>query len=213
MLGFARFFKAPSPSGKAEVCKTSITSSNLVGASKSNQQPRMIEPVNSNSSTAAVSRGVALAVISGLAAGLVASLLDLRQAQPELDSASSIALMLLQTTGRLPLAGGLLGLLVSFLAVAGGRLASRGGRSPLNGSSLAVTVAMSPFLVYVAIRLFQGGVTSQLPARPALIAATSIAFAAVTWTSIRVTLALLARVDARRRIGPLNVRTLPKFVP
>ncbi len=27
---------APSPSGKAEVCKTSITSSNLVGASKNN---------------------------------------------------------------------------------------------------------------------------------------------------------------------------------
>jgi hypothetical protein len=31
------FSMAPSPSGKAEVCKISITSSNLVGASKNNR--------------------------------------------------------------------------------------------------------------------------------------------------------------------------------
>lgn len=142
---------------------------------------------------------LAPAVLSGVAAGCVAAALDLRQAWPEVDRASDAALVALQLFARLGVAGAVLAALGAVAALAGEALGRRLGRDGAKVAAGLVTALAAPGLVLVAVRLFQGGVTSRLPARPALVAAVAIVLAALVYAGARLSLGLVARAD---RPGP-----------
>jgi hypothetical protein len=144
-------------------------------------------------------------VLSGLGAGLLAALLDTRQAWSEVDGASSLALVLLQTGARLMISGAVLGLGVWLVAVLGAAVARRLGRTPRTGAVVATMILGAPALAYVAWRLFQGGFTSQLPARPVLVAATAAILVVVLGLGVRIWLGLIERADRAPRLRPWTI--------
>jgi len=146
--------------------------------------------------------GASAALLSGIGAGLVAALLDTRQAWAEVDGASSLALVLLQTAARLAVTGAVLGLGVWLVATLGAIAARRLGRKPRTGAIAAAMILSAPALCYVAWRLFQGGFTSQLPARPVLVGATAAFLIVATGIAARIWLGLLERADRAERLRP-----------
>jgi len=142
------------------------------------------------------------ALLAGIGAGLVAAILDARQAWPEVDGASSAALVLLQTASRLAIAGALLALGAWLVLTAGEAVARRLGRAPRSGAVAAAMVLGAPALAYVSWRLFQGGFTSQLPARPVLVAATAAILIAVLGIATRIWNGLVDRADRAPRLRP-----------
>jgi len=149
--------------------------------------------------------GACAALLSGIGAGLVAALLDTRQAWTEVDGASCVALVLLQTAARLMISGAVLGIGVWSVATAGEAVAGRLGRKPRTGSIVTMMVLAAPALVFVAWRLFQGGFTSQLPARPVLVGATAVFLIVLTGIGTRIWLALRERADSAPRLRPWAV--------
>jgi arylsulfatase A-like enzyme/HEAT repeat protein len=147
---------------------------------------------------------LAPAVLSGVAAGLVAAALDLDQARSEVSRPSDVALLTLQIGARLGAAGALLACFCTAVVAAGAALGRRLGRSEHGFAAALVAVVSAPALVYVAFRLFQGGVTAQLPARPALVAATIVVLVALVFAGARAALALVARADRRARLDAIT---------
>ncbi|MFO8073017.1 MAG: sulfatase-like hydrolase/transferase [Polyangia bacterium] len=139
--------------------------------------------------------GPSLAVVSGAAAGLIAGALDAVQGWSDLSGTAQRALLLLQTAGRLAPIGLCIALVASVGSLAGARLWRRRSRRPARGSSWALTVLALPACIYVAVRLFQGGTTSRLPARWLLVALAALLLAVLTWIAASVVLALVARLD------------------
>ncbi len=186
---------APSPSGKAEVCKTSITGSNPVGASRVGIRHEMTHTPADPSTNPSLIGQFFNAALAGLAAGVLAALLDTRQAAGVLNQHSDIGLLLLQAIGRLGMAGAVLGLTASVLTESGSALAARLGRSRQIGATGLLTMVATPALIYIAFSLFQGGTTSKLPARHLFVAATAAASIAMTFVVARMTLSLVDSAD------------------
>jgi arylsulfatase A-like enzyme len=141
----------------------------------------------------------------GIGAGLIAALLDTRQAWSEVDGASAVALVLLHTASRLAVAGAALSLVVWIFASLGAAIAGRLGRRVVGGGAVGTALLFAPGLVYVSLRLFQGGFTSQLPARPLLIGATAAILIVLFWIGARLWLRLVRAADERPKIGRLLV--------
>ncbi len=139
--------------------------------------------------------GPSLAVVSGAAAGLIAGVLDASQGWPDFSATSERALLLLQTAGRLAPIGAGIALLAAVGSLAGAEFWRRRGCRPARGSSWALTVLALPAGIYLAVRLFQGGTTSRLPARWLLVALAALVLAALTWIAASMALALVARLD------------------
>lgn len=156
--------------------------------------------------------GAFAAALAGVAAGLVAAVLDTRQAWPDVDGASSAALVLLQSVARTTLAGAVLAFGCWLVTTVGELAARRLGRRPMTGAVAAVMVAGAPALIFASIRLFQGGFTSQLPARPVLIGATAAILIALTGAAARLWLGVLRRVDDAPRIRPLAIAVAAALV-
>ena len=153
-------------------------------------------------------KGACAAILSGATAGVIASALDLHQACGEIDGAASIALLTLGILGRLAMAGSLLSLIVWGMALLGATAARRLRRSPGTGATLAIVGITAPGLVYVSMRLFQGGVTSQLPARPFLIGAVALLMIVLVAAAARAMIAIISAADEYGRktsIWPLLV--------
>ncbi len=142
-------------------------------------------------------KGVSAAILSGAAAGVIASVLDLRQACGDIEGAASIALLALGILGRLALAGALLSLIAWGVALLGAAAARKLRRSPGTGAALAIVGITAPGLVYISMRLFQGGVTSQLPARPFLIGAVALLMIALVAAAARAMIAIVSAADER----------------
>jgi arylsulfatase A-like enzyme len=140
---------------------------------------------------------IAPALLSGLAAGAAAGALDLRQACGDLGSAKEVGLLALQVLARCGLAGAALALLGALAVEVGGQIGRRAARSEREAAAAIITLLALPGLAYVSVRLFQGGVTSRLPARPALIGAAAVFLIALFFAGVRVVLAFIARADRR----------------
>ncbi len=184
---------APSPSGKAEVCKTSITGSNPVGASGVGLRHDMTHTSVDSSKFHYQGDRFLNAGLAGACAGLFAAILDARQAARVLDSALDVALLFVQAAGRLSLCGLVLGLVVAALAAIGGALARHFGRPERKGAAALQTLFASPPLIYIAFRLFGGGYTSKLPAAEVLAGALALVLICLFWTAARIMLSLVDR--------------------
>jgi arylsulfatase A-like enzyme len=135
------------------------------------------------------------ASLCGLAAGLVAAALDVLSARSGLPRASDVALLALQAGARLGAAGIALAASGALLGAAGAALGRRLGRNERATVAALFAAASAPGLVFVSMRLFQGGVTSLLPARPALVAITAVILVGLVLAFARAMLALVARTD------------------
>ncbi|HUT79424.1 MAG TPA: hypothetical protein VM285_17130, partial [Polyangia bacterium] len=139
--------------------------------------------------------GAIRAALAGAGAGLAAGLLDTCQAWPEMNGPGQGALLVLQTAGLLAPAGCALAILAWACSFLGARLWRRLGRDPGIGAVWLPTLLAAPPLSWIALRLFQGGVTSQLPARWLLIPAVALVLTAVFNGFVRLALGLIARAD------------------
>ncbi len=153
----------------------------------------------SNTANSLKLKGVFAAILSGATAGVIASALDLRQAWGDIEGAGSIALLALGILGRLTLAGALLSLIAWGVALLGGAAARKLRRSSGTGAALAIVGITAPGLVYISMRLFQGGVTSQLPARPFLIGAVALLMIVLAAGAARAMIAIVSVADERGR--------------
>ena len=109
--------------------------------------------------------------LAGMIAGIVLALLDVRQGAGALSSRVDVARLALQAVARLALAGAFLATITAALTELANR---RLGSSPKLGRKAApvlLTAVAAPGLIYLAFQLFQGGMTSRLPARGAWIVA------------------------------------------
>ncbi len=160
------------------------------------------EPTDSATSERAAGPGQApaRALLAGAGAGLIAGLLDAGQAWPETTGPGQGALLILQAVALLTVAGCALGMTAWAIAFLGARLWRGLRRGPRAGAAWLPTLVAAPALGWVALRLFQGGVTSRLPARWLLIPAVALILAAGFHGAVRLALALVARADVRR--GP-----------
>ncbi|MDD5308771.1 MAG: sulfatase-like hydrolase/transferase [Deltaproteobacteria bacterium] len=142
------------------------------------------------------------AVLSGLAAGLVAAVLDTRQAFSDVGGWPGPLLLFLQAVARLSVAGAAIAASAGIVAGIGALAAFRIGRNRRKGASLALTVALAPGAVLVSLRLFEGGVTSQLPARPLLIGATAAILCVLAGGAAFIAIGVLERADRSPRPTP-----------
>ena len=142
---------------------------------------------------------VSVAILSGLVAGLIAGLLDARQAAVEISGIRDSLLVLLQTVGRTTLAGALLSGLAFGAFTVGQNATQRLGQNKINGGNLAVSILAAPGLIYVAVRLFDGGVTSQLPAKSLLIVVTASVLTVLFWLGAKLVVAFVSMSDKNSR--------------
>ncbi|MCP4199689.1 MAG: sulfatase-like hydrolase/transferase [Proteobacteria bacterium] len=140
---------------------------------------------------------LANASLAGLLSGLALALLDTRQAANFVHSPMEIGLLLLQSTARLSLTGAVLGCFAAFVTQICTALGNRTGRSLALRPETVFTLLASPGLIYITVRLFQGGATSRLPARSILITLTAVVLLALFWSGARMILALINRTDNR----------------
>jgi arylsulfatase A-like enzyme len=174
--------------------------------------PRHPHPSATRESGPRARDGAIRAALAGACAGLAAGLLDTHQAWSEVDGPGHGALLALQTAGLLIPAGGGLGILTwagSFLGARAWRLL---GRDPGRGSAWMLTLLAASPLAWIALRLFQGGVTSQLPARWLLIPAVALILAAVFHGTTRLALGLIARSDRAGRGVPWLLAAAAAFL-
>jgi arylsulfatase A-like enzyme len=134
-------------------------------------------------------------VLAGAGAGLIAALLDAWQARGDIDGPGQGALLVLQAVGLLVPAGAALCALAVVIAALGARFGRRLRRDPAWGSAWLATLVAAPALAWIALRLFQGGVTSQLPARFLLIPAVALALLAGFRVAAGLSLGLVQRAD------------------
>jgi arylsulfatase A-like enzyme/HEAT repeat protein len=146
---------------------------------------------------------VAPAVLCGAVAGLVAAALDVVSAASALASACDIALLALQAAARVGAAGMAIAAIAAIAVRAGAAIGRRRQSDERQAAAALIALAAAPALVWVSIRLFQGGVTSLLPARPALIALAAAVLIALVYAGARAALALIARADAAARRDPV----------
>lgn len=153
---------------------------------------------------------VLVALSGGVVAGLIAAVLDTIKGAPTLSTVAEIGLLALQAMGRCSVAGALLSAAGS-LAVLLGIAIVRRGRSDIStrrhlwGAVLGVTLATAPGCVYVAIRLFQGGLTSRLPYRTALTVASALLLVGLVIVGARLAVGFIRYVDRPRHSGILLV--------
>ncbi|MCP4606381.1 MAG: sulfatase-like hydrolase/transferase [Proteobacteria bacterium] len=135
------------------------------------------------------------AAFLGLLAGVGAALLDVKEAASELDNGFEILLVLLQAIARVGLLGAVLGLMASAIVNAGGALGERLDRPRTRVAIWVTTAASFPGLLYIAIRLFQGGTASKAPARGLLIVITALILVCLFWLGARIVLNLIESAD------------------
>ncbi len=149
-----------------------------------------------------------VALSGGVIAGLIAAILDIIQGAPTLSSSGEIGLLSLQAAGRCGLAGALLsvaGSLAALLGIAAVSLrkTDTSTKRRLWGATLGVTAAIAPGCGYVAIELFQGGLTSRLPYRTALTVASAIVLVGLVVVCARIAVGIIRYADRPRYSRPV----------
>ena len=154
----------------------------------------------------------------GTLAALCAASLDTYQARDAVPSVSELSMVFVQAIGRLALLGALLTVVVTLTVNVVRSWAVRRlpdaeeGRHRTIGA-LGFTLLLSPGGVFVAYRLFQGGLTSRLPARDLLMVAAALILLGIVFGVGRSVLSLTSWADRRRRFSaPVVVASLTFFV-
>ena len=145
----------------------------------------------------------------GIIAGAIAAVLDIFQSRYALESLPEFGLLFLQAFGRTTVAGACLAVCGTMAVMVGEWMGRRHGRvlkasRQMSLSALSVTMLTLPGVVYVSFRLFQGGLTSRLPARPLLMIATALLLIALTFAAVRTVLWGIRRSDAAR-VSPIGI--------
>ncbi len=155
-------------------------------------------PSPSNTNPTGVGNRLLAAAFAGGCGGIAAALFDTWQAACSVNGALEVVLVWVQTTGHLGLIGGILGLTAAALGGLGQQLAKKVGRPGPQGGALALTLAALPGVLTIAIKLFQGGYASRLPARPLLIGIIAITLTALCWLGAKLALRWVHRADGAR---------------
>jgi HEAT repeat protein/arylsulfatase A-like enzyme len=156
--------------------------------------------------SANLKRRLLAALFLGVVAGTAAAVLDLLQARQSLQHVAEYLLLFLQAFGRSTAAGAVLAAMAVLATWVGERFAERslGDRAATlrhTFSALAVTLMVTPGAIFVAYRLFQGGLTSRLPARTLLMVAAAFVLIALSFGVIWIVLWRIRRSDQKRGIS------------
>jgi len=155
--------------------------------------------------------------IGGALGGLLCAIVDLVRSCWIISSWSGRGLLLLHLLAMLPTAGALLSVATA-LTYRGARWGVSRFRPGLDPGrtdralDTVITLLLSPLLFVVARKLFEGGLTSRLPARDLLIAITACGLVLGCYTLVRLSAFLIRRVAAAESATMALVGALVSFL-